>query len=566
MWSLDLCLQGLRAGTELPEVAGPPGSVPPSYPAAPPVPCQPGPHTESKGCPAFVSVYDHVPGHGNTQNNLTYDFGQDVARATATSPTGSAVYVTGTSVPSPEATDTLDYVIATVAYDPVTGEQEWVARYDGPTGAYDDPSSLVVSPDGATVYVGGVQGLYRSDPPEAVVLAYEAATGELLWSSAYAIPGDEEGVYDGGLAVSPDGRRLVVAATVARTDGTVDLLTYALDTATGGLLWDAIYASPDPTRFELAAAAGITSDGRRAVVAATSYDNEGVNDDYLIVSYNLEECGDGTGECAAGARQWVTTFDSQWQLWDVVAGLAVNPAGSGVAVTGYSRSTPDFGEILNNTQNEDWATLLLDEEDGSVRWVRRFTSLHRGYNRPMDLVFSPGGDRLYVTGNGTSDLSPHDYEFKTTAYVTSTGSTATGISSNRSYGRPGGLDIATSVAVSRDGTRLYVSGYSGAAPLFAGSPVFIWARAFIWNNFPLDAATVAYDVSPTDLTRAWVARYSTSGGPADTVVPVGAAVAPDGSRVYLAAFLEYRVDPGHVDPPEEGRTNFYDYGLIAYTK
>jgi hypothetical protein len=553
VWTLDTCFQQLRAGENLPEA---PATVGPSREASDgPAPCQPSPLTESK-CPAFVTVYDHVPGHGNADNDFTYDYGTDVTRAMAMAPAGDLVYVTGTSIPSPEASDTSDYDIATAAFDPSTGVQRWVARYDGPTNAYDDPSSMVVSPDGRTVYVSGVQGLYRPDPPQAVVLAYDASTGGLRWSSSYSIPGDDQGVYDAGLAISPGGERLVVAGMVARTDQTVDMLTFALDAATGARDWDALYDGPK-SGWDIAVGAGVTSDGARAIVAGTSYDPDYINDNYTILAYDLE---DGTSE-------WVSQFDGQWASEDVAVKMAINPAGHGIAVTGRSRNFEDFESgYVNLVQNYDWATVMIDEENGRELWVHRYTGIHRGDNRPFDVTFSPSGDRVYAVGAGTSDFSPHDLDFVTTAYMSADGQDAMGAFYAFRYTGPtqaGGIDVATSVSVGPDGKRLYVTGYSGPAPI-GGSPVFVWSGPFILNNLPVDMATVAYNTQT--MNRLWTARYMSGGVTADTDVPVDSVVSPNGSRLYVADWFEYRVDQGYADPATLERTNFFDYGLVAYDK
>lgn len=95
----------------------------------------------------------------------------EVAWGLAVAPNGSRVVVTGESwglgTPFANQGD-----IVTVALEADTGEQAWVARYNGITWGWDVGQDVVVGPDSERVYVvGAAQGV----PPtyDAVVLAYE---------------------------------------------------------------------------------------------------------------------------------------------------------------------------------------------------------------------------------------------------------------------------------------------------------------------------------------------------------------------------------------------------------
>ncbi len=88
--------------------------------------------------------------------------GQDLAHAIAVDAQGN-VYVTGHSWGSGTPSD-----YATVKYD-TNGNEEWVARYDGPENASDEATALAVDGDG-NVYVtgtswGGRPPRFPSDPP-----------------------------------------------------------------------------------------------------------------------------------------------------------------------------------------------------------------------------------------------------------------------------------------------------------------------------------------------------------------------------------------------------------------
>src|SRR2546427_1969820 len=74
----------------------------------------------------------------------------DVASAVAVSPSGSKVFVTGTSDGGPSNSD-----YATVAYYVSTGAKLWVKRYDGPGDSVDSASSIAASSDGSAVFGTG---------------------------------------------------------------------------------------------------------------------------------------------------------------------------------------------------------------------------------------------------------------------------------------------------------------------------------------------------------------------------------------------------------------------------
>jgi DNA-binding beta-propeller fold protein YncE len=137
-------------------------------------------------------------------------------------------------------------------------------------------------------------------------------------------------------------------------------------------------------------------------------------------------------------------------------------------------------------------------------WVARYKSLGKVIgNTAFSLAVSPDGKRVYVTGK--SEASRRFYlDYATVAYDAASGA---GLWVARYNGPGNGLDAARSLAVSPDGTRVYVAGTS-----FGSS---------------LDYATLAYDAASGK--RLWLARYDGNGWDAARSL----AVSPDGARVYV---------------------------------
>src|SRR5437667_296105 len=123
-----------------------------------------------------------------------YAFGEDIATAIAVDGLGN-VYVTGTSfVPATG----FDY--ATVKYDS-SGGDGWSVRYNGPANGEDDASSIAIDNSG-NIYVTG-QSAGSGTGPDYATIKYEAS-GNQLWVARYNGPENGD-AYDSAAAVAVDG-------------------------------------------------------------------------------------------------------------------------------------------------------------------------------------------------------------------------------------------------------------------------------------------------------------------------------------------------------------------------
>jgi outer membrane protein assembly factor BamB len=74
----------------------------------------------------------------------------------------------------------------TIAYDPATGAVLWTSTFKGSGAKTSGPEAIAASADGSTVFVTGAITL-TDDDTGYETLAYDAATGALLWHSSYNV-------------------------------------------------------------------------------------------------------------------------------------------------------------------------------------------------------------------------------------------------------------------------------------------------------------------------------------------------------------------------------------------
>jgi outer membrane protein assembly factor BamB len=146
---------------------------------------------------------------------------------------------------------------------------------------------------------------------------------------------------------------------------------------------------------------------------------------------------------------------------------------------------------------------------GAKLWVRRLGGPGSDTDVASSVAVSPGGGAVFVTGDSTDTSFNSDY--LTAAYNAATGARLW----TARYNGPGNsIDNARAVAVSPDGTTVFVTGDSvGGAE----------------SGHSEDYATVAYRAS--DGKQLWVARFNGSANSGDFAAAVS--VARDGSAVFV---------------------------------
>jgi hypothetical protein len=351
----------------------------------------------------------------------------DVAYALGVSPDGSTVYVTGTSR---GLTSDVDY--ATIAYDASTGDRLWIRRYNGTGNSFDYAFALAVSPDGSAVFVTG-RGEGASSGPDYVTIAYDATTGVRSWTKTYNGPGNGTDVPS-AIRVSQDGSMVVVTGQSYGTTTSFDFATFVYDAATGTKLWFKRFNGP-ANGGDAATTLGISPDGSKVFLAGVSGEDLYSTFDYSTVVYDASN----------GALLWTKRFDGKANDFDWVYGLGVSPDGSTVFVTGLTT-----GPVAYN----DYTTIAYGAADGARLWLRRYDGSGNS-DSAYALGVSPDGSKVFVTGGSIGAGTADDYA--TLAYDASSGSR---LWVSRYNGDANGLDDATVLAVSPDGSEMFVSGQS----------------------------------------------------------------------------------------------------------
>lgn len=239
-------------------------------------------------------------------------------------------------------------------------------------------------------------------------------------------------------------------------------------------------------------------------------------------------------------EKWIAVYDNPnglgrqgfWGI-DFANGQAVSPTGDRVFVTGASWD--------NTTGSRDIATVAYEAATGARLWTARYNGPQGLDDIAFGVVSSSDGRRVYVTGVRDADYSREResrWDIVTVAYDAATGAQLW----VSAYGRiaPDGVDGPEALAVSPDGSSVYVTGSSCEA-YSRHSDDFDPVTSCDYTTLAYDAATGA---------QRWVASYD---GAQAYDVARAVVVSPDSSRVYVAG-----------ESTEQDKCCENDYATIAY--
>jgi sugar lactone lactonase YvrE len=236
----------------------------------------------------------------------------------------------------------------------------------------------------------------------------------------------------------------------------------------------------------------------------------------LILLVLLAMLGVAAGGSASWVRHpiWVARFNGPAGALDQANAVAYSPDGSRVYVTGST----------GTSAGSDYATAAYDAETGSRLWGKPFAGALNANDSATAMVLSPDGTTLYVTGNVYTDTM---FDFGTVAYQAATGRRLwTALWDDADHG----TDYAASIAVSPDGTKVFVTGQN-------------WGP----GSFPIAYATVAYAAGTG--AQLWQAAYDPGAG---WDQPNALAVDPSGTLVFVTG------------ESDAGTATGFDYATVAY--
>jgi outer membrane protein assembly factor BamB len=200
---------------------------------------------------------------------------------------------------------------------------------------------------------------------------------------------------------------------------------------------------------------------------------------------------------ATGGLVWSVLHSGRGVGCDTINDLVVSPDGMTVFVTG--------GAVAWQNRNFYYDTIAYDARTGVQLWEATYDP-SPGNDIASSIEVTPDGSRVFVTGIAAGDAT--DGDAVTLSYDAATG-TQQWLSR---YNSPANLiDLATAMAVSPDGAKVFVTG-SSENPRHAD-----------------DTLTIAYDAPTGD--QLWASRYDSPSRGDDIAVAMD--VSPDGSSVFI---------------------------------
>jgi len=366
----------------------------------------------------------------------------DEATAVAVDDSGN-VYVTGFSYDA-----NTDYDYATIKYN-AAGQQQWIARYNGPDNYGDKAAAMAIDPAG-NVYVTGWSS--NAGSLDYATIKYNS-DGQQQWVARYNGPDNSS---DEATAIALDGSGNVYVTGFSWGSKTAsDYATVKYDSA-GQEQWVLRYDGPASYTDE---ATALAVDGTGNVYVTGGSYGFGFNYDYATIKYN-----------AAGQQQWVARYDGPINSDDEATGIVLDASGN-VYVTGYSTGSAGY----------DYATINYDAF-GQQQWVSRYDGAAHSVDYASAIAIDGSGN-VYVTGY--SGGSSTDSDYATIRYDASGQQQWVA----RYDGPISSADEATAIALDASGN-IYVTGYSYG------------------SNGTWDYATVKYDSGGQ---QQWVSRYDGTG-------------------------------------------------------
>jgi len=313
------------------------------------------------------------------------------------------VYVTGTSNGTSNNSD-----FCTIKYSP-SGNQQWLARYNGPANGIDIAHAICLDDSGNVIITGGSDGIGTGS--DFTTIKYDSL-GIQKWVARYSSIGNHrDAAYD--MVIDHNGNLLVTGISYGNV-GFGDYYTIKYNSS-GSQIWSSSYTDGTPYSITVDNLNNVYVTGRSL-------------GDFLTIKYN-----------ANGVQKWITIYNGPMNDNDAGEVVKVDSLGN-VYVSGSS---------IGSMFYYDYATVKYDSI-GEQQWVRRYEGSGHYMDQVDDMTIDKAGN-VYVTGNSAE--SGQGYNMTTIKYNTK-GDTVWKASYNS-----GSNDIAYGIVVDNQGN-VYVTGES----------------------------------------------------------------------------------------------------------
>jgi outer membrane protein assembly factor BamB len=374
-----------------------------------------------------------------------------------------------------------------------SGAVLWFRQYNGPTNAWNGASSVAVSRDGTRVFVTGLSQDGIPGANDYATVAYSAATGRNLWIRRYI-----SGNAWGSVLVAVSRTRVFVTGTILGQPGSAHYATVAYSAAAGRKLWVRQFNHAPGASSIAVNAAGTAvfvtgSGGTVAYSAVTGRQLWSRGGGYSVAVNHRGTAvfvADGSNmaayNAATGRQLWA--WDHAGNGLESGFSVAVNATGTVVFVTGTATGT---------VPGQEYATAAYSASTGKQLWASYYALAGDTNDSASSVVVNPAGTEVFVTGvRGTQYQYGGDYA--TVAYDAATGSQlwARGYA-GATYDQNTSEFLSPALALSPDGTTVYLTGSSGGYRTFAynaATGTTLWARHYRGPKGTGDAAAIA--VSP----------------------------------------------------------------------